>query len=220
MNKILVLLLCFVSYNIHSEDSDMFVKRHTFHLTNMYAENKDGVLYEVEEHGTAILVSAAGYGNFLVTANHCVKRGEITTLTNDKEKFNAKVVYRDAELDIAILKCKEIEDKKNVPELFSSELKVGDILNFCHYPRGAGPVMSQGTLLMIEARSINYYASADKFFSGSSGCPVFNDKNKVVGICLAGLAFNGQMQEGRCFFLPSKRIFQAISELKPFFSKL
>jgi S1-C subfamily serine protease len=158
------------------------------------------------EHGTAVAVQAEGFGHFILTANHCVKDSETAELSNKDTTVTAKVVFRDAEMDFAILKA----DVPKYAALANSDLKIGMALTFCHYPRGKGPKTTSGSVVSIKDGNINYFAHADEFYHGSSGCPVFSRKDVVVGIALAGMGVNGVMVEGEALFLPSKRIFQSI----------
>lgn len=161
------------------------------------------------EHGTAVAVYCDNIGHIILTANHCVKDVNEATLTNASGTFLGKVVYRDIELDIAVLKCNAI---KKYTELRDELLQVETPLVFCHYPRAIGPKTSKGVVMEIKAGSINYGALAEGFYHGSSGCPVFI-KEEVVGIALAGVAYqgtHGEMVEGQAVFLPAKRILQSI----------
>lgn len=160
----------------------------------------------VVEHGTAVAVQAEGYGHFILTANHCVKDVTVAELSNGDKTFKATVVYRDAEMDFAILKG----DAKEYASLTEANMAKGTSLTFCHYPRAVGPKVSDARVVDVKDGNIDYFAHADGFYHGSSGCPVFLKKDVVVGIAISGLGIDGKMIEGEAVFLPAKRIFQSM----------
>jgi S1-C subfamily serine protease len=175
------------------------LSEYTYHLRVI----KPGAI----EHGTAVAVQAEGYGHFILTANHCVKNSDTAELSNATTTITAKVVFRDLGMDFAILKA----DVKKYAILSGPDLKIGSQLIFCHYPKGIGPLTTKGNVVAIKDGNIDYFAHSDKFYHGSSGCPVFSAVSKdVVGIALSGLAIDGNMIEGEAAFLPAKRIFQSI----------
>lgn len=135
--------------------------------------------------GSGFIFDANGH---ILTNNHVVANAdEITVTLSDERKFKAKVIGRDEETDIAVIK---IEVPKDLPfeDLGDSDsLKIGDWVIAIGNPFGlsqtvtAGIVSAKGRL--IGAGPYDNFIQTDASINpGNSGGPLFNMKGNVVGI--------------------------------------
>jgi serine protease Do len=142
--------------------------------------------------GSGFILSSDGY---VLTNNHVVENANRVTVTlTDNREFDAEVVGRDPNTDVAVLKI----DAKDLPaaRLGSSDaLEVGDWVLALGYPMSLGETVTAG-IVSAKGRSIgimrqNEDASAplEHFIQtdaainpGNSGGPLINLNGEVVGI--------------------------------------
>lgn len=123
----------------------------------------------------------------LITCNHVVSAQNANVLLQfpgSEEKIPAKVVIRDEEHDLALLKF----DKKEIRPLKickQEEIKEGMSVIFAGYPLDLLSLTThQGILSAItkdETGNIVYLIDGT-VNSGNSGCPLMNESGEVIGI--------------------------------------
>jgi len=135
--------------------------------------------------GTGFVINKDGY---ILTNNHVVEKADkIKVKLENKKEFNAKIIGRDPETDLALIK---IDGAKNLIPLDlgdSDKLEVGDWVVAIGNPFGLGNTVTAG-IVSAKYRDIN--ASAfDNFIQtdasinpGNSGGPLMNIKGEVIGI--------------------------------------
>jgi serine protease Do len=145
-----------------------------------------------EGSGSGFIVSEDGY---ILTNNHVVANASrVTVVLADKRELPAKVVGRDPNTDIAVLKV----DEKNLPvvRLGDSEaLQTGDWVLALGYPLSlgqtttAGIVSAKGRSLGIMQQDRNATAPLEHFIQtdaainpGNSGGPLVDLQGRVVGV--------------------------------------
>jgi serine protease Do len=158
--------------------------------------------------GTGFIISKDGY---IVTNNHVVEDAtSLTVRLFDKREFGAKVVGRDPETDVAVIKI----DAENLPALVlgnSDSLRVGEWVLAVGNPLAftftvtAGIVSAKGRLL-DGLRSSDYsimdFIQTDAVINpGNSGGPLVNIRGQVVGVNAAIASDNGFYQ-GYGFAIP------------------
>lgn len=123
----------------------------------------------------------------LVTCNHVVSAQNANILIqfpNSEEKIPAKVVIRDEEHDLALLKF----DKKEIKPLKickQEEIKEGMHVIFAGYPLDLLSLTThQGILSAItkDDTGNTVYLIDGTVNSGNSGCPLMNESGEVIGI--------------------------------------
>jgi serine protease Do len=142
--------------------------------------------------GSGFIISPDGY---VITNNHVVENANRVTVTlTDRRQFDATVVGRDPNTDVAVLKI----DGNNLPVVRigdSDALEVGDWVLALGYPLSlgetvtAGIVSAKGKNIGIMQRNTEAAAPLEHFIQtdaainpGNSGGPLVNLRGEAVGI--------------------------------------
>jgi serine protease Do len=163
--------------------------------------------------GTGFIIAKDGY---IVTNNHVVENADkIKVVLKDKREFDAKVVGRDPQTDLALIK---IEAKEALPVVrlgSSDKLQVGEWVVAIGSPFGleqtvtAGIVSAKGRV--IGSGPYDDFIQTDASINpGNSGGPLINMDGEVVGINTAIIA-GGQ---GIGFAIPIDLANNIIAQLK------
>ncbi|MBD0319131.1 MAG: trypsin-like peptidase domain-containing protein, partial [Gemmatimonadetes bacterium] len=145
-----------------------------------------------QSSGSGFIVSQDGY---VITNNHVVENASrVKVILNDRRELDARVVGRDANTDIAVLKV----DAKNLPVVRlggSDALETGDWVLALGYPLSlgqtttAGIVSAKGRSLGIMARNTGATSPLEHFIQtdaainpGNSGGPLVDLQGRVVGV--------------------------------------
>ncbi|WP_320005938.1 DegQ family serine endoprotease [Maridesulfovibrio sp.] len=164
--------------------------------------------------GSGFIISKDGY---VVTNNHVVASAdEITVkLQNDGHEYPAKIIGKDKETDLALLK---IDVKKDLPYLEfanSQKAEVGEWVLAIGNPFGLGHTVTKGIISatgrIIGAGPFDNFIQTDASINpGNSGGPLIDLKGRVIGINTAIIA-SGQ---GIGFAIPSNMAKSVITQLK------
>jgi len=128
--------------------------------------------------------------DILVTCNHVVgsrNNGEDVSIKikfpDIDEYIDAKVVIRDEEHDLALLRFPD-KDRKPIIQENEEIVKEGMPVIFPGYPLGFNLIVSQGILSSIikDATGLKTYLIDGTVNSGNSGCPLLASNGKVIGI--------------------------------------
>lgn len=163
--------------------------------------------------GSGFIIDKDGY---IVTNNHVIDNADkIVVILNDEKEFEAQIVGRDKNTDIALIK---IESNRNLPVLRfgdSDVLKVGQWVVAIGNPFGleqtvtAGIVSAKGRV--IGSGPYDDFIQTDASINpGNSGGPLLNMKGEVVGINTAIVA-GGQ---GIGFAIPVNLAKNIIAQIK------
>jgi serine protease Do len=141
--------------------------------------------------GSGFIISKDGY---IVTNNHVVENADkIEVILKDEKEFDAEIVGRDANTDLALLKIKTDRDLPVLPFGDSDALKVGQWVVAIGNPFGlehtvtAGIVSAKGRV--IGSGPYDDFIQTDASINpGNSGGPLINMDGKVVGINTAIIA--------------------------------
>jgi len=161
--------------------------------------------------GSGFVVSADG---LIVTNNHVVadKEAQYTVLTNDGQKYSAKVLSRDAKQDVAILKIEannlmpvKMGNSNNL-EIGETVIAIGNALGEFRNTVSAGIV--SGLMRSITAGGAGFSEKLDEVIqtdaainSGNSGGPLLNLYGEVIA-------------ENIGFAIPINKIKQNIEDVK------
>ena len=181
---------------------------------------------EQRASGSGVVVSQDGY---IVTNNHVISDGrdgvapEIkVTLNEGRKTYTAKVIGRDPNTDLAVLKI----DATNLPYLIygnSDELKVGQWVLAVGYPLTLEATVTAGIVsAMGRSTGVNLQQSSspvESFIqtdaavnSGNSGGPLINTKGQLIGINSNILAPSGTYV-GYSFSIPANLVRKVVNDI-------
>ncbi|HEY4136203.1 MAG TPA: DegQ family serine endoprotease [Alphaproteobacteria bacterium] len=166
--------------------------------------------------GSGFIVDASGY---VVTNNHVIEDAdEITVILHDDTNLKAKLVGRDKNTDLALLK---VESSKPLPFVKfgdSDKARVGDWVVAIGNPFGLGGTVTAG-IISARARDIqsgpydDFIQTDASINRGNSGGPMFNINGDVIGINTAIFSPSGG-SVGIGFAIPSSLAKPVIDQLR------
>ncbi len=165
--------------------------------------------------GSGVIIDKSGY---IVTNNHVV--GEDSTEAeirmSDKSKVFAKVVGRDKDTDIALLKVNVAHELPAAAFGDSSSLRVGQWVLAVGNPLGLDRTVTLGIVSGIGRERLNLskyenFIQTDAAINpGNSGGPLFNLRGEVIGINTAII----HMAQGIGFSIPSNMVSRVVDQLR------
>ena len=167
---------------------------------------------EYTSGGTGFLVDAKG---LLFTNYHVVENARyIAVQNNNGKEFSAKVVYRDPERDIAILKIDDAAFKapSSIPYgIKKSTADIAEPIFSLGFPRN-DIVYGEGYLAAKtgyngDTLSVQISINANR---GNSGSPIINRNGEIIGV----LSARQTTVEGAVFAVQSKYIYDALNSLR------
>jgi serine protease Do len=141
--------------------------------------------------GSGFVIDSSGV---VITNNHVVgDANDIVVIFTDGRKLKAKVIGKDAKVDVAVLKVESDKPLKIVKFGDSDKMRVGDGVMAVGNPFGLGETVTAG---IISARNRNIDSGPyDDFLQtdasinkGNAGGPLFNLQGEVIGINTAILS--------------------------------
>jgi serine protease Do len=155
--------------------------------------------------GSGVIVTSNGY---ILTNNHVVDHAsEVKVTLHDGREFTAKVIGRDPESDIAVVKI----DAHNLPVAHmadSSKVEVGDVVLAIGDPFGVGQTVTMGIVSAKDRGNMGIedyedFIQTDAAINpGNSGGPLVDTEGRIIGINTAILSRSGGNQ-GIGFAIPS-----------------
>ncbi len=144
-----------------------------------------------ESSGSGFIVSKDGY---ILTNNHVIDGADrVKVLMSDRREFKAKIIGRDPQTDVAVLKI----DGANLPTVGlgdDSKLRIGEWVVAIGNPLGlnftvtAGIISAKGRGSELAGLNRDTYAITDFIQTdaainpGNSGGPLMNTRGEVIGI--------------------------------------
>nr|WP_242463644.1 DegQ family serine endoprotease [Rhodothalassium salexigens] len=181
--------------NISSEGFVERPRRRIFPEGSPFEEffNRDGDDEEPEERrvrslGSGFIIDAKGY---IVTNNHVVREAdEIRVTTVGGDEYEAEIVGRDADTDLALLKIEADVDLPHVNWGDSDAARVGDWVLAIGNPFGLGGTVTSGIVsakgrdqIAGGGRNVGEYFQTDAPINrGNSGGPLFDLDGNVIGV--------------------------------------
>lgn len=170
-----------------------------------------------EAAGSGVLISSDGY---IVTNNHVVAQAnEITVTLNDQREFSAKLIGKDADTDLALIKI----EGSGFPTLTignSDALKVGEWVLAVGNPFNltstvtAGIVSAKSRGLGATQGGIESFIQTDAAINkGNSGGALVNSKGELVGINAMLYSQTGSFA-GYGFAIPVSIMTKVVDDLK------
>lgn len=157
--------------------------------------------------GSGVIIDDYGY---VVTNNHVIDElRQIYVKTHDGSDYAARIVGRDTEWDIALLKLHT--NKNNFKKLGwadSSKVSVGDHIIAIGNPVGFESTVTEGIISntdrVVNGNKISYLQTDVAINAGNSGGPLIDKNGKIVGIATLKYARSGF--EGLSFALKSNDV--------------
>ncbi len=166
--------------------------------------------------GSGFVIDPSG---FVVTNNHVIAEAdEITVAFADGKEYNAELIGRDQQTDLALLRIEREEPFPFVEWANSDNVRVGDWMLAIGNPFGLGTSVTAG---IVSARGRDIRAGPyDDFFQvdaainrGNSGGPSFTMDGQVFGVNTAIFSPSGG-NVGIGFAIPSNLAKRVIDSLK------
>ncbi len=166
--------------------------------------------------GSGFIIDPGGY---VLTNNHVVQNAtDIRVRLHDNREFAAKVIGRDAPLDVALIKLENAKDLPTVPLGDSDALEQGDFVLALGSPlnfRGSATfgIVSAKDRTTVTGGNYDDFIQTDAAINpGNSGGPLFNMRGEVVGINTA--IVSPQVGQGIGFAVPVNLAKQVIPQLQ------
>ena len=174
----------------------------------------DGKIQKVEASGSGVIISKDGE---LLTNHHVIDRASrIRCQLSDGKMYDAKVVGKDKDLDIALLKLGAAEGEEfPFAELSTRRLDIGEVVLAMGAPWGLARSVSMGIVSCNDRYLENcgdytlWYQTDAAISPGNSGGPLVDTEGKVVGINA-----RGNMNGGQSFTIPSTIILEVLPNLR------
>lgn len=168
--------------------------------------------------GSGVIISADG---FIATNNHVVDGADtVTVALTDGREFTAKVVGRDPQTDLAVVKI----DAKDLPAVVvadSTQTEVGDRVLAIGNPFGIGETVTSG-IISAKGRNVGILAEVEGYEDfiqtdaainpGNSGGALVDVDGRLIGINTAILSRSGGFQ-GVGLAVPSNLVSQVADSL-------
>ncbi len=166
--------------------------------------------------GSGVIVSNDGY---IVTNNHVIENAEEITVTigNDTTEYTAKLIGRDADSDIAVIKI-EAKNLKAIKLGNSKTLKVADVIFAIGNPFGIGSTVTQGIISALNKNKVginryeNYIQTDASINPGNSGGALVDSRGALIGINTAIISKSGG-NNGIGFAIPVAMVKDVVKKL-------
>ncbi len=166
--------------------------------------------------GSGVIVSGDGY---ILTNNHVVEGAdEVRVGLSDRRELEARIIGRDAKVDIAVLKA-DADDLPSLPFANSSGLEVGDIVLAIGNPFGIGQTVTMGIVSATGRGNLGIeeyedFIQTDAAINpGNSGGALIDATGALVGINTAVLWQGSPGNVGIGFAVPVNMARQAVEQI-------
>ena len=180
-----------------------------------FGEQFDAQTRRSSSLGSGVIVSDTGY---ILTNHHVVEAAdEIEIALSDTRRAKARVVGRDPETDLAVLKA----DLKNLPSAVfaqSEQARVGDIVLAIGNPFGVGQTVTSGIISALGRSHLgintfeNFIQTDAAINPGNSGGALVDVSGNLLGINTAIYTRSGGSQ-GIGFAIPSSLAKQVMEQI-------
>lgn len=170
-----------------------------------------------KSEGSGIILSSDGY---IVTNNHVVDGATtVTVLLNTGTEYEAKLIGKDEQTDLAVIKIEPAEQLTVATMGDSNALEVGERVVAIGNPMGLeffgsvteGIVSAVNRSISVDNRTMNLIQTDAAINSGNSGGALINTRGEVIGINSVKVSYSGV--EGMGFAIPSTEAKGIIADL-------
>ncbi|WP_315708640.1 serine endoprotease DegQ [Brenneria uluponensis] len=146
--------------------------------------------------GSGVIINAAK--GYVLTNNHVISNADkIRVQLNDGREYDAKLIGRDEQTDIALLQLNDAKDLTEIKIADSDQLRVGDFAVAVGNPFGLGQTATSGIISALGRSGLNLeglenFIQTDASINrGNSGGALVNLNGELIGINTAILAPGG-----------------------------
>ncbi len=170
--------------------------------------------------GSGVIISEDGY---IVTNNHVISGADdIEVILNNKKSYKAKIIGRDAAIDLALLKIEAVDGEtfSAMPYGNSDEIEIGEWVLAIGNPFNLNSTVTAG-IVSAKARSLGMSSrtSLEAFIQtdaavnpGNSGGALVNTHGELIGINTAIASRTGSYV-GYSFAIPVSIVKKVVSDL-------
>lgn len=167
--------------------------------------------------GSGVIISKDGY---IVTNNHVVENAQEITVTfgDDTTEYSAKLIGKDEDSDISVIKIDVKTDLKPIKFAQSSSLMVGDVIFAIGNPFGVGSTVTQGIVSALNKNKVginkyeNYIQTDASINPGNSGGALVDSRGALIGINTAIISKSGG-NNGIGFAIPVDMVKDVVEKL-------
>lgn len=191
-----------VSVHVEGTESDSKQQQIPEQLKRFFEQNGqddaqgDDKSQEFEGLASGVVIDAAK--GYVLTNNHVVKGADkISVQLSDGREFDAKLVGRDDQTDIALIQLNGATNLTQVKIADSDQLKVGDFAVAIGNPFGLGQTATSGIVSALGRSGLNLeglenFIQTDAAINrGNSGGALVNLNGELIGLNTAILASSG-----------------------------
>ncbi len=166
--------------------------------------------------GSGVIISKDGY---IVTNNHVVENADEITITiaNSPKEYNARVVGKDSDSDLAVIKI-EGTNFNAIDFGYSNSLEVGDLIFAIGNPFGIGSTVTQGIISALNKDDVginryeNFIQTDASINPGNSGGALVDSRGALIGINSAIISKSGG-NNGIGFAIPVAMVKDVVKKL-------
>ncbi len=193
-------------------DDPFFKKFFGEEFTNQFKQNR-----VQRSLGSGVIVTKDGY---IVTNNHVVENADEITVTigDDPTEYSAKLIGKDSDSDIAVVKIDSSKSLAPIKLGDSSSLLVGDVTFAIGNPFGVGNTVTMGIISALNKDKVginkyeNYIQTDASINPGNSGGALVDSRGALIGINTAILSKSGG-NDGIGFAIPVDMVKDVVSKL-------
>ena len=167
--------------------------------------------------GSGVIIDAEK--GYIVTNNHVIDNADkITVSLNDGHEYQAKLIGKDPQSDIALLKVDDANKLTAIKIADSDKTRVGDYVVAIGNPFGIGQTVTSGIISALARSGLNmngfenFIQTDASINQGNSGGALVNLNGELVGINTAIIAPSGG-NVGIGFAIPSNMVKSLTSQL-------
>ncbi len=163
--------------------------------------------------GSGFLIDPKG---FIITNAHVLKGNGAIVINNLGQELHASIIYADKNIDLALLKIedKDFAEPAKIPFTIRKKMSdLGEEIFTLGYPRNDNDIVYGKGYLSAQkgyAGDSSSYQIQISANPGSSGAPLFNDKNELIGI----ISTREKLAVGVAFAIKSNKIIDLIASVK------
>jgi serine protease Do len=184
-----------------------------------YGRGQGTKKYEQVGTGSGVIISADGY---IVTNNHVIDgASELEITLNNKKKYKAILIGRDAANDIALLKIAADTDFPYIPFANSDTIQIGEWVLAVGNPYNLTSTVTAG-IVSAKGRDLEGNSNIESFIQtdaavnpGNSGGALVNTRGELIGINTAISTKTGSFI-GYSFAIPSNIARKIIDDILEF----